>query len=83
MKLHIVHDAAGRILAAAEIKGKGEGPRPMPGRGQREIVLDVPRELRAKGLLEICETLRVDAKAGTLVAPRERAVAAKLARKRT
>jgi hypothetical protein len=67
MKLHIVHNAAGKILAAADLTANANGPRPVAGKGHREIVLDVPREHRSRSFLEICQNLRVNAKARTLV----------------
>jgi hypothetical protein len=69
MKLHIVHDAAGKILGAVNITGdKYKGPLPMPGRGHRLLVLEVPPEHSGKSFLEICEGMRVNAKSKTLVA---------------
>lgn len=73
MKLHILHNASGKILAAADLTESDDGPRPVPRRGQRDVVLVVPPEHRSKGFLEICQTFRIDPKAGTLVAPRKKA----------
>ena len=74
MKLHIVHDKAGKILAAAHLTSDDhKGPRPVAGEGQHEVVLEVPAEHRGKTFLEICQGLHVDAKAKTLVDPRKRA----------
>jgi hypothetical protein len=72
MKLHIVHNAAGKIMAAASVASNSDnGPRPIAGKGQRELVLEVPSEHRGMSFLEICQSLRVDPKAKTLIVPRK------------
>jgi hypothetical protein len=70
MKLHLVHDAAGRILAAADITRGAMGPRPMAGKGQHELVVDVPAEHEGKHLHEVCQSLRVDTHRKSLVSGR-------------
>jgi hypothetical protein len=67
MKLHIVHDAAGRILAAADITRAALGPRPRAGKGQHELLVDVPPEHSDKQLHEVCRSLRVDTNRRSLV----------------
>jgi len=67
MKLHLVHDAAGKILAAADITRGAMGPRPMAGKGQHELVVDVPAEHDGKHLHELCLSLRVDTQRKRLV----------------
>lgn len=67
MKLHILHDTAGRIVAAADISQGASGPRPVAGKGQRELVIDVPPEHGAMSFLEVCQNLRVDTRNRSLV----------------
>jgi hypothetical protein len=71
MKIHIVHNAAGKIVAAATVTPNSDGPRPIAGKGQHELVLDVPAEHNGMSFLEVCQGLRVDTKAKTLIAPRK------------
>ena len=71
MKLHVLHDAQGRILAAVRLNpdSKGPVPRPIAARGQRvrATEIEVPEEMRKHDLSAICQTFRVDAKRRTLV----------------
>ncbi len=69
MKLHLVHDTAGRILAAADITQSTSGPRPIAGKGQRELVMDVPSEHATMSFLEVCQNLRVDPRTKSLIHP--------------
>lgn len=74
MKLHIVHDKAGKILAAVQLtRANVHGPRPVAGKGQKQLVVEVPVEHRGRSFLEICQGFRVDARGKALVAPRTRA----------
>jgi hypothetical protein len=71
MKLHIVHDAKGKILAAADVTSGTNGPRPRPGKGHHELIVEVPTAHRGMTFLEICKGLRVDTKSKTLAASGE------------
>ena len=71
MKLHILYDAKGRILAAVDLTAETEGTpaiRPVPGRGQKSVELEVPSEHRDLDFLTACQSLRVDVRSGKLVA---------------
>ncbi|OEJ36539.1 hypothetical protein BGK72_38235 [Streptomyces agglomeratus] len=65
MRLHILHDRAGRILAASSAQAEEDGlvvPRPVPiSPGQTAVELEVPGEYRDSDLQEICRELRVGA----------------------
>ena len=68
MKLHLIHDQTGKILAAVQLdSGIAVLPIPVPGAGHHELVVDV-REHSNKSLHEICRTHKVDVKAKALVA---------------
>jgi hypothetical protein len=68
MKLHLIHNEKGKILAAVQVdSGIAVLPIPVPGTGHCELVLDVP-EHSNKSLHEICRTHQVDVKANALVA---------------
>jgi hypothetical protein len=70
MKLHVLHDARGRILAAVSI-----GPnhttssvlRPVAGRGQKNLEVEVPSDHAAQDLATICQSLRVNVRTKTLI----------------
>ena len=66
MKLHIVHDEQGNIIAAAEVREGGL--RPKAPAGHTHVQLDVPAEHEHLGLRELSKQLRVDTKSGKLVA---------------
>jgi hypothetical protein len=70
MKLHVLHDAKGQILAAVKIPADPEKsiPRPVARRGQKSVVLDVPKEHHQSDLGTICSNHRVDVKRQILVA---------------
>jgi hypothetical protein len=74
MKLQILHDPNGRILAAVHVKPDASGPTPRPvaREGQALIELEVPHEHRGADLHTICGTLRVDVKLKKLVPPETR-----------
>jgi|HubBroStandDraft_3_1064219.scaffolds.fasta_scaffold281085_3 hypothetical protein len=74
MKLHILDDRDGRILAAAQVKSEASGPTPRPvaREGQTAIELEVPQEHCNLDLHTICRTLRVDTKLKKLVASEAR-----------
>jgi hypothetical protein len=69
MKLHLVHDARGRILAAVSLTqdANDTGPRPVAGRGQRVLEVEVPAEHAHQDLLTICQSMRVHARSRSLV----------------
>jgi hypothetical protein len=70
MKIHVVHDAKGRIVAAVRLNPdpKVIQPRPVPGRGHSSLELEVPPEHQATDFKTLCQTMRVDAKKKMLVA---------------
>jgi hypothetical protein len=73
MKLHLVHNKAGKILAAVHLRTENDaGPRPVAGKNEHELVLEVPSEHRSMSFLVICRTLQVDPKTKNLMAPRKR-----------
>lgn len=68
MKLHVVFDKQGEILAAAQLDT--EAPvraRPVPDEkaGHRAAVVYVPPEYRHYDLAGVCRQMRVDAKGKT------------------
>jgi hypothetical protein len=71
MKIYVVHDKVGKIVAAVDITSNTNGPRPKPGKGHQELLVEVPAEHHGMSFLEICRGLKVDAKSQTLVAPRK------------
>jgi len=71
MKLALVHDEDGRILAASELDGGELIARPNPASpAHSALEVDVPEEQRKGTLLDICQRLRVDTKLKTLVPSR-------------
>ncbi len=74
MKLHVLHDRTGRILAAVhldppELPEGGVGElRPVPQKGQMSGDFEVPCEYADLGFAEACRTLRVDTRSRTLMA---------------
>lgn len=64
MRLHIVHDGQGKILAAAEVSQKRKGGMLIPraSHGQVEAELDVPKQFETLELREIVRQLYVDTK---------------------
>lgn len=70
MKIHVVHDAKGKIVAAIRLNPDPKVPqlRPMPGRGHSAVELEVPPEHQATDFKILCETMQVDAKKKMLVA---------------
>ncbi|WP_331765871.1 hypothetical protein [Embleya sp. NBC_00896] len=77
MRLHIVHDEDGRILAAAPVETEDYRgvvpqqvfPRPLPVSPEHTAVeLEVPHEYREGSLLDICGKLSVDPQRKKLVA---------------
>lgn len=66
MKLHIIHDAQGNIIAAAEVREGGLTP--IAPAGHTHIQHDIPAEHEHLGLRELSRQLRVDMKSGRLVA---------------
>jgi hypothetical protein len=66
MRLSLVHDRDGRILAAALIHDRDDVPplRPLPGDDQHAAEIEVAEEQRELDLHELCTRFRVDAAAG-------------------
>lgn len=62
MRLHVVHDEAGVIVAASVIDDSGDAftAVPLPGPRQTAVEVEVPEEHYDKELGEICTQLRVD-----------------------
>jgi hypothetical protein len=72
MKIHLVHNKAGKILAAVRLGTESDGgPRPMAGKNEQELVLEVPPEHSSMSFLEICRKLQVDSKTKKFVVPRK------------
>jgi hypothetical protein len=71
MKLALVHDKDGRILAASELDGGELVARPNPASPEHSALeVEVPEEHRKGTLLDICQQLRVDTKLKKLVPSR-------------
>jgi hypothetical protein len=71
MKLAVVHDKDGRILAAAELDGGDLIVRPHPVDPEHAALeVDVPEQHRTGTLYDMCQQLRVDPKRKQLV-PRD------------
>lgn len=76
MRLHVLHDRTGRILAAVRLDSPSSAPkatgtiRPVPRKGQLSAELDVPPEHANLEFVEVCRALRVDTKTRTLFLPR-------------
>ncbi|MDL5350745.1 hypothetical protein [Microbacterium sp. zg-YB36] len=66
MRVIVVHDAAGTILAGAVIE-EDDGPVPVAAQGQRVAILDVTTEGRFD-LRTVCLRHRIDPDTGDLVA---------------
>ena len=66
MKITAVYDKDGRIVAAVADDGRYDGPRPVPSNGMRAGSFEVPSDLHARSLDEICTSMRVDAAANRL-----------------
>ena len=78
MKLHVLYDRAGRILAAVHLDAPVEPGqprigelRPVPRRGETAADFNVPPEYASRDFVEVCAALRVDPKRRVLV-PAER-----------
>jgi hypothetical protein len=73
MRLHILYDRTGRILAAvhldpaSDVEGVGE-LRPVPRKGQMSADFEVPAEHAHLDFVEACRALRVDTKNRKLIA---------------
>jgi len=69
MRIHVLHDAKGRILAAVSLKSEGThpSPRPVAASGQKSLELEVPAEYQHEDLQTICGTLCVDVKSQKFV----------------
>jgi hypothetical protein len=71
MKITVVHDNDGRILAAVmdgeEYDSTTPRPRPVPGEGLQLGTFEVPASVDSPALEEICTAFRVDSKSKTLV----------------
>ena len=79
MKLHILYDRAGKIIAAVHLDpaeqpyGEEVGElRPVPGKGQMAGDFEVPREYAERGFLEACRALRIDPKSRKLIPSKDR-----------
>ena len=77
MKLHVLYDRTGRILAAVHLDpasdAKGGGVlRPVPHKGQMSADFEVPDEHAHLDFAEACRALRVDTKNRELVAIKDR-----------
>ncbi|MEA2377416.1 MAG: hypothetical protein QOK00_1562 [Thermoleophilaceae bacterium] len=71
MKLRVVHDASGRIVAAAEvIEGDEATPSatPLPGPHETAAEVEVPAEVASETLDVICTRMRVDTENNRLTA---------------
>jgi hypothetical protein len=60
MKLHVVHDESGEIVAASVIEESGEHPTPVAGAGQVAVEVEVPGEFAGEDLATICRQLRIE-----------------------
>jgi hypothetical protein len=71
MKLHVLYDRSGRILAAVHLDppdGEGVGElRPVPQKGQMSGDFEVPAEYAHLDFVEACRALRVDTKKRRLI----------------
>src|SRR5439155_4231988 len=77
MKLHILYDRTGRILAAVHLDpaerpyGEAVGElRPVPRKGQMSGDFEVPSEYAERGFVEACGALCIDPKARKLILSR-------------
>jgi hypothetical protein len=78
MRLQVLHDARGTILAAVDLDAQHDGPMPRLAarRGQKMIEVEVPIEHRKSDLATVCAALRIDVKRKALVALPTRATRA-------
>jgi hypothetical protein len=69
MRIHVLHDAKGRILAAVSLKSEGIHPslRPVAASGQKSVELEVPAAYQHEDLQTICGKLCIDVKSQKLV----------------
>jgi hypothetical protein len=71
MRLQVLYDAKGTILAAVDLDSQHDGPMPrllLARRGQKTLEVEVPAEYGESDLATACGALRVDVKRRTLVA---------------
>ena len=73
MRIHVLHDAKGRILAAVSLNSQGidPSPRPVAASGQKSLELEVPAEYQHEDLPAICGKLSIDVKSQKLVAAKK------------
>jgi hypothetical protein len=69
MKIHVVHDAKGMILAAIQLNSDPKAPqlRPMPGRGHAAMELELSSEQSAMDFKTLCTNHGVDKKPKMLI----------------
>jgi hypothetical protein len=67
MKINVVYDNDGRILAASLDSGQYLGPKPISAPGEHAAEIDVPPALGETSLEEICVGFRVDPKTKSLI----------------
>ena len=69
MRIHVLHDAKGRILAAVSLNSDGIHPslRPVAASGQKSLELEVPAAYQHEDLSTICGKLRIDVKSQKFV----------------
>lgn len=75
MRLRVVHDASGRIVAAAKVSDAGDDtltPTPLAGPRQTAAELEVPVEMAGQELDVICTRMRVDVQNNRLTPVDER-----------
>lgn len=60
MRLRVVHEEDGEIVAAAVVEEESEGLTPVPAEGQTMAEVDVPDDLAGEDLGALCTQLRVD-----------------------
>jgi hypothetical protein len=70
VKLCVVFNPKGQIVAASrlDVRTRGPLPRPIASGKLRSLELDVPVEHRGQDVPTICKNFRVDAKRKTLIA---------------
>jgi hypothetical protein len=67
MKLTVLHDPEGVILAAVASTGRNEGPVPVASDGNKVGTFDVPPTAVHLGLDKICTSFRVDVASRRLI----------------